>query len=145
MIMAMVIEGSLEVKLTCRKNASGCGAKHMWKSKWSKMSKHLTPRALLEVELFKKYTPFWRETHLQANSVKNWRSRTTFGRSDVEKVHGVVAWSTFRSQNGRSTPHSDHFWTFKCRFAWQAQWILHLAKRKQNVKLLWQLRKTNGL
>ena len=107
--MAMVIEGSLEVKLTCRKNASGCGAKHMWKSKWSKMSKHLTPRALLEVELFKKYTPFWRETHLQANSVKNWRSRTTFGRSDVEKVHAIVARSTFRSQNVQSTRGSTTF------------------------------------
>ena len=28
-------------------------------------------------------------------SVKNWRSRTTFGGSDVEKVHAVVARSTF--------------------------------------------------
>ena len=31
-------------------------------------------------------------------SVKNWRSRSTFGSWDVEKVHGVVARSTFRSQ-----------------------------------------------
>ena len=35
--------------------------------------------------------------------------RTTFGSCDVEKVHAVVARSTFRSQNVQSTPVSDHF------------------------------------
>ena len=34
----------------------------------------------------KKCTPLWREAHFQVKSVKNWRSRTTFWRSDVEKV-----------------------------------------------------------
>ena len=34
----------------------------------------------------KKCTPLWREAHFQVKSVKNWRSRTTFGGSDVEKV-----------------------------------------------------------
>ena len=28
----------------------------------------------------------WREAHFEVKSVKNWRSRTTFGGSDVEKV-----------------------------------------------------------
>ena len=41
--------------------------------------------------------------------------RTTFGRSDVEKVHAVVARSTFRSQIFKNTRGSDHFWTFRCR------------------------------
>ena len=41
---------------------------------------------LLEVEMSKKCTPLWREAHFQVKSVKNWRSRTTFGGSDVEKV-----------------------------------------------------------
>ena len=31
-------------------------------------------------------TILWREAHFQVKSVKNWRSRTTFGGSDVEKV-----------------------------------------------------------
>ena len=31
------------------------------------------------------------------------------GRWDVEKVHAVVARSTFRSQNAQSTPTSEHF------------------------------------
>ena len=40
-----------------------------------------------------------------------------FGGSDVEKVHAVVARSTFRSQNVQNTRGSDHFWRFRCRFA----------------------------
>ena len=43
--------------------------------------------------------------------------RTTFGGSDVEKVHTVVGRSTFRSQNVKNTRGSDHFWRFRCRFA----------------------------
>ena len=48
-------------------------------------------------------------------------------RSD-EKLQAVVARSTFPSQNVQSTPFSEHFWTFRCRFAWQAQGIVHLLK-----------------
>ena len=33
----------------------------------------------LEVEMSKKCTPLWREAHFEVKSVKNWRSRTTFG------------------------------------------------------------------
>ena len=32
-----------------------------------------------------------------------------------EKVHAVVARSTFPSQNVQSTPGSDHFWRLRCR------------------------------
>ena len=31
-----------------------------------------------------------------------------------EKLHAVVARSTFRSQNAQSTPCSDHFWKLRC-------------------------------
>ena len=70
-------------KLRCRKSARRCGAKHI--SKW-KCTKHTMFGALLEVEMSKKWTPLWREAHFEVKSVKNWRSRTTFGGSDVEKV-----------------------------------------------------------
>ena len=70
-------------KLRCRKSARRCGAKHI--SKW-KCTKHTILGALLEVEMSKKCTPLWREAHFKVKSVKNWRSRTTFGGSDVEKV-----------------------------------------------------------
>ena len=70
-------------KLRCRKSARRCGAKHI--SKW-KCTKHTSFGPLLEVAMSKKCTPLWREAHFQVKSVKNWRSRTTFWRSDVEKV-----------------------------------------------------------
>ena len=149
-------------KLRGRKSARPCGAKHISKSKWFKMYK----------------------AH---------HARTTFGSWDVQKVHAVVARSTFRSENVQSTPAPDHFWqlrcwksarrcgakhiskskctkhtmfgplllvemsrkctplwreahvevnmhktkhTFRSRFAWQAQGIVHLVKSEQNVRVL---------
>ena len=53
---------------------------------------------LLEVAMSKKCTPLWREAHFEVKMYKTHHSRTTFGGSDVEKVHAVVARSTFRSQ-----------------------------------------------
>ena len=82
-------------KLRCRKSARRCGAKHISKSKVLKTD-GLGP--LLEVEMSKKCTPLRREAHFQVKSVKNWRSRTTFGSWEVENVHAVVARSTFPSQ-----------------------------------------------
>ena len=82
-------------KLRCRKSARRCGAKHI--SKW-KCTKHLSVGPLLEVEMSKKCTPLWREAHFQVKMYKAHHSRTTFGSWDVEKVHAVVARSTFPSQ-----------------------------------------------
>ena len=101
-------------KLRCRKSARRCGAKHISKSK---CTKHTILGPLLEVEMSKKCTPFWREAHFQVKMYKTLHVRATFGGSDVEKVHAVVARSTFRSQNVQSTRGSDHFWRFRCRFA----------------------------
>ena len=58
----------------------------------------------------KSCTPLWREAHLEVKRLKTPGVRTTFGSCDVEKVHAVVARSTFRSQTAQSTPFSDHFW-----------------------------------
>ena len=73
-------------KLRCRKSARRGGAKHISKSK---CTKHPPFRALLEVEMFKKCTPLWREAHLQ---VKMYKAHTHtpraahFGSWDVQKV-----------------------------------------------------------
>ena len=83
-------------KLRCRKSARRCGAKHISKSK---CTKHLSVGPLLEVEMSKKCTPLWREAHFQVKMYKTHHSRTTSGSCDVEKVHAVVARSTFPSQN----------------------------------------------
>ena len=81
----------------------------------------------------KKCTPLWHEAHFQVKMYKALGVRTTFGSWDVEKVHAVVARSTFPSQNVQNTPCTDHFWRFRCRFAWQAQGIVDLVKSEQNV------------
>ena len=119
-------------KLKCRKSARCCGAKHISKSKctkhtrlrpllevemskkctllWRKahfqvkMYKHTMLRPLLEVEMSKKCTPLWREEHFQVKMYKAHHAQTTFGSWNVEKVHAVVARSTFPSQNVQNTP-----------------------------------------
>ena len=73
--------------------------------------------ALLEVEMLKKCTTLWREAHFEVKMYKTHHARTTFGGWDVEKVHVVVARSTFRSQNVQNTPCSDHFWRLRFCFA----------------------------
>ena len=101
-------------QLRCRKSARRCGAKHISKSK---CTKHLSVGPLLEVEMSKKCTPLWREAHFEVKMLKTPGVRTTFGGSDVEKVHAVAARRTFRSKNVQNTRGSDHFWRFRCRFA----------------------------
>ena len=81
------------------------------------MTKHRRIGPLLEVELSKKCTPLWREAHFQVKMYKTHQCRTTFGSSDVEKVHAVVARSTFPSENAQNTPFSDHFWRLRCRLS----------------------------
>ena len=83
-------------KLRCRKSARRCGAKHISKSK---CTKHQGFGPLLEVAMLKNCTPLWREAHFQVKMYKTPGVRTTFGSCDVEKVHAVVARSTFPSQN----------------------------------------------
>ena len=63
----------------------------------------------------KKCTPLWREAHFQVKMYKTHQVRTTFGSWDVEKVHAVVARSTFPSQNVQNTPALDHFLKLRCR------------------------------
>ena len=99
-------------KLRCRKSARRCGAKHISKSK---CTKHLSSGPLLEVEMSKKCTLLRREAHFEVKMYKAHQVRTTFGSWDVEKVHAVVARSTFRSENVQSTPGADHFWQLRCR------------------------------
>ena len=78
----------------------------------------------------KKCTPLWREAHFEVKSVKNWRSQTTFGSWDVEKVHAVVARSTFPSENVQNTPGPDHFWKLRCRKSARRCGAKHISKSK---------------
>ena len=104
-------------KLRCRKSARRCGAKHISKSK---CTKHHMFAPLLEVRMLKKCTPLYKTPHVRA----------TFGGSDVEKVHAVVARSTFPSQNVQNTTCSRHFWRFGCRKSARRCGAKHISKSK---------------
>ena len=67
-------------KLRCRKSARRCGAKHISKSK---CAKHVSVGTLLEVEMFKKCMPLWRQARFQVKTYKTPHARTTFEGSDV--------------------------------------------------------------
>ena len=66
-------------------------------------TKHQGFGPLLEVAMSKKCTPLWRKAPFQVKMYKTHHGRTTFGSWDVEKVHAVVARSTFPSQNVQNT------------------------------------------
>ena len=78
----------------------------------------------------KKWTPLWREAHFQVQMYKTHHGRTTFGSPDVEKVHAVVARSTFPSQNVQNTSASDHFWKLRCQKSARRCGAKHISKSK---------------
>ena len=76
------------------------------------------------------FMPLWREAHFEVKMYKAPHVRATFGGSDVEKVHAVVARSIFRSQNVQSTTCSRHFWRFRCRKSARRCGAKHFSKSK---------------
>ena len=52
------------------------------------------------------------------------------GQMRDEKLHAVVARSTFRSQNVQNTPFSDHFWKLRCRKSARRCGAKHISKSK---------------
>ena len=114
-------------ELRCRKSARRCGAKHISKRK---CTKHLSVGPHLEVAMSKKCTPLWREAHFEVKMYKTRHVRTTFTSCDVEKVHAVVARSTFPSQNVKNARGSDHFWRFRCRKSARRCGAKHMSKSK---------------
>ena len=87
-------------------------------------------RSQLARRKMKKCTPLWREAHLQVKMHKTHQVRTTFWSCNVEKVHAVVARSTFASQNVQNTPASDHFCTLRCRKSARRCGAKHISKWK---------------
>ena len=107
--------------------ARGCGEKHICKSK---CTKHHDPGAILEVAMFKNCTPLWREAHLQVKMHKTPRSRTHFGRSDVQKWHAAVARSIFVSRNAQNTTGAEPFWKLRCSKMARRCGAKHICKSK---------------
>ena len=52
------------------------------------------------------------------------------GQMRDEKLHAVVARSTFGSQNVQNTPLSDHFWKLRCRKSARRCGAKHISKSK---------------
>jgi len=61
-----------------------------------KMCKSLRSGELLEVEMLEKCAALWREAHFEVKTAKNC---VRFEALSVQKVHAVVARSTFPNQN----------------------------------------------
>ena len=78
----------------------------------------------------KNCTPLWREAHSQVKMSKTHQVRTTFWSWDVEKVHAVVARSTFPSQKCKKLAVSDHFWKLRCRKSARRCGAKHISKSK---------------
>ena len=87
-------------------------------------------RSQLATGAMKNCTPLWREAHFQVKMYKTPQLRTTFGSWDVEKVHAVVARSTFPSQNVQNTSVSDHFWKSRCWKSARRCGAKHISKSK---------------
>ena len=94
-------------KLICRKSARRCGAKHISKSK---CTNHTMFGPLVEVEMSKKCTPLWWEAHFSSQNVQSTPVSDHFWSWDVEKVHAVVARSTFPSQKCKKLRVLSFFW-----------------------------------
>ena len=86
---------------------------HLCKLRCSKVpavvARSTFPSQSVQVEIWKKCTQLWREAHFKVKSEKRKKNKTR---------------------------GSDHFWTFRCRFAWQVQGTVHLVKSEQNLKVL---------
>ena len=123
-------------KLRCSKSVRHCGAKHISKSK---CTRHISVGPLLEVEMLKKCTPLWREAHFEVKSVKNWRGRIAFGRSDVVlrgRRKGLRTLSKVCKTWGFCSQFQKHWQAWdtwrgsaKMHFLWQARYKRHAHQR----------------
>ena len=128
--------GSL-LELRCRKSARRCGAKQISKSK---CTKHTMLGLLLEVEMSKKCMPLWRKLDFRSQNVaKHTYARTLGPLLEVEmskKCMPLWREAHLQVKSVKNWRSRTRFGTFRCRFAWQAQGIVHLVKSEQNVRVL---------
>ena len=73
------------------------GPDHFWQLRWRKSARPCGAKHISKSKCTK---------HTRPGPLGSW---------DLEKVHAVVARSTFRSQNDKNTRVSDHSWRFRCR------------------------------
>ena len=99
-------------KLRCRKSARGCGAKHISKSK---CTKHFSSGPLLELELSKKCMPLRRE---ESKCTKHLSVGPLLEVEMSRKCTPLWREAHFEVKSAKKPRGTEHFWTFRCRFAW---------------------------
>ena len=71
----------------------------MWSEEKSKFAhryaKHVSFGALFDVLMSETCTRLWRKAHFEVKMYKTPHARSTFGSSDVEKMHAAAETSTF--------------------------------------------------
>ena len=72
----------------------------------------------------------WEESERRRKEVRRSAKRKSAGQMRDEKLHAVVARSTFPSQNAQSTPFSDHFWKLRRRKSARRCGAKHISKSK---------------
>ena len=130
----------MQAREKVEKSRPTCFSNGVVRSTFGSQNVESTSRSDLEVEMSQSARHCGTK-HISKSKCAEHQVRSTFGRWDVEKVHAVVARSTFSRQNVKNTTCSNRFWSFRCGFAWQAQGILHLAKSEQNVRVLQHFQK----
>ena len=151
-------------KLRCRKSARRCGAKHISKSKCTKhtiLGPLLQSWDVEKVRAVVARSTF-RSQHVQNTSFSDhfWKLRCRksahrcgakhISKSKCTKHHMFAPLLDVQMSKKCTplrreahfevimlkTPGADHFWRFRCRFAWQAQGIVHLVRSEQHVRAL---------
>ena len=108
-------------------------------------------RSQLARGAMKNCTPLWREAHFQVKMYKTHHSRTTFGNCDVEKVHAVVARSTFPSQHVQNTrfgPLLEVMMSKKCTPLWREahfQVKMHKTHHSRSTFGSWDVGKVHAV
>ena len=85
----------------------------------------------------KKCTPLWREAHFEVKMYKHTSVGPLLEVEMSKKCTPLWREAHFEVKMHKHTTCSRHFWRFRCRFAWQAQGIVHLVKSEENVRVLY--------
>ena len=131
--------GSLKRRV--RSQLARCGMKNgtpLWREARFevKMYKTLQHRTTFEVEMSKM---LWHEAHFQVNSVKKLSHPGPLLEVEMSKEECTALWreAHLEVKSVKKIRGADHFWTFRCRFAWQGN--VNLVKSEQDIMVLWQL------
>ena len=82
-----------------------------------------------KVAIHSVFPKIWGSGRSKSNPAKAARAEPA-GQMRDEKLHAVVARSTFPSQNVESTACSDHFWKLRCRKSASCCGAKHISKSK---------------